>query len=69
MKNPRKILYSGDIYSLFLSMKFFSFLILLILLALLGFGYMTYIFPQTTVVKQDFIVNRGDTLASLPKKL
>ncbi len=25
--------------------------------------------PQTVVIKQDFIVNRGDTLASLPKKL
>lgn len=46
-----------------------KFLFFLISFAVLSFGYMTYIFPQTTVVKQDFIVSRGDTIASLPKKL
>lgn len=47
-------------------MKILSFLIVL---ALLIIGYISYIFPQTIVVKQEFIVNRGDTVASLPKKL
>jgi len=47
-------------------MKFLSFLIFF---TLLGAGYIAYVFPQTSVVKQDFIINRGDTLASLPKKL
>jgi len=32
-------------------------------------GYTVFIFPNTMVSKQDFIVNRGDTIASLPKKL
>ena len=36
---------------------------------LIDLADIAYIFPQTTVVKQDFIVNRGDTVASLPKKL
>lgn len=47
-------------------MKFLSFLLFL---ALLAVGYITYVFPQTPVIKQDFIVSHGDTVASLPKKL
>lgn len=47
-------------------MKFLSFLVFFALLAL---GYIVYIFPNTTVIKQDFIVNRGETVANLPKKL
>lgn len=47
-------------------MKFLSFLVFL---ALLLIGYTAFVFPNTIVSQQDFIVNRGDTVASLPKKL
>ncbi len=47
-------------------MKFLSFLVFL---SLLFVGYIAFIFPNTVVLKQDFIVNRGDTTASIPKKL
>lgn len=30
---------------------------------------MMRVFPETVVMKQDFIVNRGDTVANLPRKL
>lgn len=41
----------------------------LVLLSLLGFWYMTSLFPSTPVAKQDFIINRGETLGNLPEKL
>ncbi|MFA6090986.1 MAG: endolytic transglycosylase MltG [Candidatus Gracilibacteria bacterium] len=47
-------------------MKFLSFLVFL---SLLFVGYIAFIFPNTVVLKQDFIVNRGDTVVSIPKKL
>lgn len=47
-------------------MKFLSFLAIL---SLLGFWYITSVFPNTVVMKQDFIVNRGETIQNLPKKL
>ena len=47
-------------------MKFLSFLVFFWLLFA---GYVTYIIPTTTVIKQDFIVNRGDTIATLRDKL
>lgn len=47
-------------------MKFLSFLLFLVLLVT---GYIIYVFPQTAVTRQNFIVSRGDSIASLPKKL
>lgn len=47
-------------------MKILSSIILTILLVT---GYVAYTLPKTPVMKQDFIVNRGETVASLPKKL
>ena len=47
-------------------MKTLSFLIFFCLLFI---GYTAYIIPEITVGKQEFIVNRGDTVATLPKKL
>lgn len=47
-------------------MKFLSFLIFFVVLLC---GYITFVFPNTVVLKQDFIINRGDTIAILPKKL
>ncbi|MDD5197886.1 MAG: endolytic transglycosylase MltG [Candidatus Gracilibacteria bacterium] len=44
-------------------------LLLIITVSLLGFWYITSVFPNTVVTKQDFIVNRGETIANLPKKL
>lgn len=47
-------------------MKFLSFLMVL---GLLVVGYIVYAFPKTTVLRQDFVISHGDTVAGLPKKL
>lgn len=48
-------------------MKILSFLV--VLCVIFGGYYTTRVIPHTLVSSQDFIVNRGDTVATLPKKL
>ena len=47
-------------------MKYLS---LIIIFVLAFVGYIGYSVPKTPVLKQDFVINKGDTIVNLPKKL